>query len=164
MSLESRNILAFVCEWKQELYRAVFLVAAIALATGGTAHAQDQTPDEARAEATEMFGGSLPELEVYPDSGVVGVWSWMKETEDGEGVLDPKVRELIGLAVASQIPCQYCIYYHRKAAMAQGATEQELREASAMAASTRHWSTVLYGAEVDLAEYKALIDKMFAPQ
>jgi AhpD family alkylhydroperoxidase len=141
------------------------MISAVALLTaiaGSAAYAQEQTPAEARAEATKMFGASLPELELYPDSGVVGVWTWMKDVEDGKGALSPKVRELIGLAVASQIPCEFCIHYHRKAASAQGATEQELREASAVAAYTRHWSTMLYGTQVDLDEYKAMIDKLFA--
>ncbi len=141
------------------------MISAVALLTaiaGSAAYAQEQTPAEVRAEATKMFGASLPELELYPDSGVVGVWTWMKDVEDGKGALSPKVRELIGLAVASQIPCEFCIHYHRKAASAQGATEQELREASAVAAYTRHWSTMLYGTQVDVDEYKAMIDKLFA--
>ena len=141
------------------------MISAVALLTaiaGSAAYAQEQTPAEARAEAIKMFGASLPELELYPDSGVVGVWTWMKDVEDGKGALSPKFRELIGLAVASQIPCEFCIHYHRKAAIAQGATEQELREASAVAAYTRHWSTMLYGTQVDLDEYKAMIDKLFA--
>jgi AhpD family alkylhydroperoxidase len=131
---------------------------------GATAHAQEQTPAEARAEAAEMYGTPLPELDIYPDSGVVGAWVWMKDIEDGKGALDPKTRELIGLAVASQIPCQYCIAYHRKAATALGANEQELREASAVAANTRHWSTMLYGAQVDFEEYKATLEKLFASE
>lgn len=149
---------------RKMLNKAALAAVVVALITGTTVHAEDQTPAEARAEATKMFGASLPEIEVYPDSGVVGAWAWMKDMEDGKGVLDAKTRELIGLAVASQIPCGYCIYYHRKAASAQGATEQELREASAVAANTRHWSTMLYGAEVDIDEYKAKMDKLFTSQ
>jgi AhpD family alkylhydroperoxidase len=42
--------------------------------------------------------------------------------------LPTKVRELIGLAVAAQIPCQYCVYYHIKSAKAAGASEEEMRE------------------------------------
>ena len=33
-------------------------------------------------------------------------------------------------------------------------TEEEIREAVAMAAITRHWSTVLNGTQVDLASFK----------
>ncbi|MGI9510154.1 MAG: carboxymuconolactone decarboxylase family protein [Geminicoccaceae bacterium] len=63
--------------------------------------------------------------------------------------------------VASQIPCQYCIYYHTKAALAEGATEQELREATAIAAYVRNWSTVLYGGQADFEEYKKTVDTLF---
>jgi len=168
MSHDLRNAHASGIGWKHVVSKTAFLVALTAflsvltLVPGATAYAQEQSPAEARAEASEMFGAALPELELYPDSGVVGVWTWMKDVEDGKGAISPKVRELIGLAVASQIPCEYCIYYHRKAALAQGATEQELREASAMAAYTRHWSTMLYGTQADLDEYKAMMDKLFA--
>ena len=163
MLFNNQNILAFA-QGRKTLTRVTLAFAIISLAAGTAVYAQDQTPSAARAESTKMFGALLQELEIYPDSGVAGVWAWMKDVEDGKGVIDAKTRELIGLAVASQIPCQYCIYYHRKAALAQGATEQELREAAAVAAGTRHWSTMLYGAEVDIDEYKAKMDKLFASQ
>jgi AhpD family alkylhydroperoxidase len=68
--------------------------------------------------------------------------------------LNGKTKELIGLAVAAQIPCQYCIYFHTAAAKANGATDEEIREAVAMAAVARHWSTVLNGMQVDLNGFK----------
>ena len=69
------------------------------------------------------------------------------------------MKELIGLAVASQIPCTYCIYFHTAMARANGATEEEVREAVAMASITRHWSTVLNGMQVDLSTFKAETDR-----
>jgi AhpD family alkylhydroperoxidase len=51
-----------------------------------------------------------------------------------------KVKELIGLAVAAQISCTYCIYFHTTAAKLNGATDAEIREAVAMATISRHWS------------------------
>ena len=72
--------------------------------------------------------------------------------------LDGKTKELIGLAVAAQIPCHYCVYFHTAAAKANGATDEEIREAVAMAAIVRHWSTVLNGMQVDLAGFKREID------
>ena len=39
-----------------------------------------------------------------------------------------------------------------------GATDEEVREAVAMGAITRHWSTVLNGTEIDLAAFKKEID------
>lgn len=148
----------------QDILRTVVITGIMAFAIGSVAQAQDKTPDEVRDEAEAAFGVRLPELEAYPDSGVVGAWSWMQDVEDGKGAIDPKVAQLIGLAVASQIPCQYCIYYHTKAAAAEGASEQEIREAAALAAYTRNWSTVLYGAQTDFEEYKKMVDTLFAPQ
>jgi AhpD family alkylhydroperoxidase len=72
--------------------------------------------------------------------------------------LGGKTKELIGLAVAAQIPCQYCIYFHTAAAKANGASDEEIREAVAMAAVVRHWSTVLNGMQVDLGGFKRETD------
>ena len=143
------------------MFRLALISGVLAIITSSFALAQDQKPEEARAEAESAFGLSLPELQLYPDSGVVGAWTWMQDLEDGKGVIGPKVFQLIGLAVASQIPCQYCIYYHTKAALAEGATEQELREATAIAAYVRNWSTVLYGGQADFEEYKKTVDTLF---
>lgn len=77
-----------------------------------------------------------------------------------EAMLDTKTRELIALAVAAQIPCEYCVYAHNKNARAAGASEQEIREAVATAAHVRHWSTVLNGMGYDFNTFKAEVDKM----
>ncbi len=123
-----------------------------------------QDADAIRSEAREAFGAALPEIENYPDSMLGGAWAWMNDVEDGEGALDAKTMQLIGLAVAAQIPCQYCTHYHRQAAIAFGATEQEVAEAVAIAGYVRNWSTVLYGTGADLDEYKKTIDGLFASQ
>lgn len=68
--------------------------------------------------------------------------------------LDGKTKELIGLAVSAQIPCEYCIVFHTEAARLNGATEEEIREAVGMAAVTRQGSTLLNGLQVDKAQFK----------
>lgn len=79
----------------------------------------------------------------------------------GEGAaLDAKTRELVSLGVAAQIPCAYCVYAHTASARAEGASEAEIREAIAAAAMTRHWSTVLNGAQYDLDAFKAEYDEL----
>lgn len=128
------------------------------------ATAQEKSAADIRAEAREAFGAALPELENYPDSMVGGAWFWMNDVEDGEGAIDAKTMQLIGLAVAAQIPCQFCTYYHRKAALALGATEQEVAEAAAIAGYVRNWSTVLYGTGADLASYQQMVDGLFTSQ
>ena len=126
--------------------------------------AQDKSADDIRKEAVEAFGAALPEIENYPDSMLGGAWAWMNDVEDGKGALDVKTMQLIGLAVAAQIPCQYCTHYHRAAALASGATDQEIAEAAAMAGYVRNWSAVLYGTGADLEAYQTMIDGLFASQ
>lgn len=125
------------------------------------AMAQDQNADQIRQAARDAFGVALPDIENYPDSMVSGAWAWMSDVEDGKGALDPKTMQLIGLAVAAQIPCEYCTYYHRKAAASLGATDQEMAEAAAMAGYVRNWSAVLYGTGADVAAYHAMVDTLF---
>ncbi|SDL84197.1 carboxymuconolactone decarboxylase family protein [Aliiruegeria lutimaris] len=126
--------------------------------------AQDKSAADIRAEAKEAFGAALPEIENYPDSMLPGAWAWMNDVEDGKGALDAKTMQLIGLAVAAQIPCQYCTHYHHKAALAAGASEQEIAEAAAIAGYVRNWSAVLYGTGADLEDYKTMVDGLFSSQ
>jgi AhpD family alkylhydroperoxidase len=126
--------------------------------------AQEQTAVDIRAEALSAFGTALPEIENYPDSMLPGAWAWMNDVEDGNGAIDMKSMQLIALAVAAQIPCQYCAHYHRAAATSYGATEQEVAEAAAIAGYVRNWSAVLYGSGADLDAYKKIVDGLFASQ
>lgn len=74
--------------------------------------------------------------------------------------LDGKTKELIGLAVSAQVPCEYCIYFHTEAARLNGATEQEIQEAVGMAAITRQGSTLLNGLQVDKAQFKKDVERI----
>jgi AhpD family alkylhydroperoxidase len=104
--------------------------------------------------------GSVPSFfKQIPEAGLAGAWSEFKSVQlNPSTALNGKVKELIGLAVSAQIPCQYCIYFHTAAAKANGATEQEIKEAVAMAAIVRHWSTVLNGMQVDPTVFKSETD------
>jgi AhpD family alkylhydroperoxidase len=128
-----------------------------------TAIAEDPTPNEAAiAEMKKMLGGVPTELQLYPESARAAGWEMMKAADFNKNTALPaKVRELIGLAVSAQIPCQYCVYYHIKAAKAAGASEEEIREAVHQASLTRHWSTILYGNQYDLEAYKKEVDAAF---
>ncbi len=54
-----------------------------------------------------------------------------------EGALDRKTKQLIAVAVAHVTQCPYCIRGHTRAALRQGASEQELMEAIWVAAEMR---------------------------
>jgi AhpD family alkylhydroperoxidase len=128
------------------------------------APAQPAFAQEAQSQATyrdiEQTLGSVPSFfKQLPESALAGAWAEMKAFQlSPKTQLNGKTKELIGLAVAAQIPCQYCIYFHTAAAKANGATEEEIREAVAMAAVVRHWSTVLNGMQVDLNGFKRETD------
>ena len=122
------------------------------------------TAQDVSAQATyrdiEQTLGSVPTFfKMFPESGIAGAWAEFKSVQlNPKTALNGKTKELIGLAVAAQIPCQYCIYFHTAAAKLNGATDTEIREAVAMAAIARHWSTVLNGMQVDLDGFKRETD------
>jgi AhpD family alkylhydroperoxidase len=127
----------------------------------GVAGARAADPGAAAAyKDMEATLGIVPGFfKAFPESGIAGAWSEFKNVQLNPATkLNNKTKELIGLAVASQIPCSYCIYFHTAVAKANGATDEEIGEAVAMAAITRHWSTVLNGMQVDLATFKGETD------
>ena len=73
-------------------------------------------------------------------------------------MIPPKYRALIGLAVSSQIPCQFCIYADTSDARVFGATDEEIKEAVMDGATSRFWSTLLNGNQADLVAFKKEID------
>src|SRR5210317_297622 len=138
---------------KQSLALAIFVMTVFGIIfASATVRAEEPTPSEAAiAEMKKMLGGVPAELQLYPESARAAGWEMMKAADFNKNTALPaKVRELIGLAVSAQIPCQYCVYYHIKAAKAAGASEEEIREAVHQASLTRHWSTILYGNQYDL--------------
>lgn len=141
---------------------AIF-VAIIALSTSSIAQegAVDKTK-KAEAEMETAFGTVPVMFEVFPDHLRAGAWEWFKSTMSPEASLQSKDIQLIALAVASQIPCDYCVYAHKTMARMFGATDAEISEAIAAAAETRHWSTVLNGAEVPLDDFKQEWDGILA--
>jgi AhpD family alkylhydroperoxidase len=123
---------------------------------------------EAQSQTTyrdiEQTLGSVPGFfKQLPDTAVAGAWAEMKAFQlNPKTRLNGKTKELIGLAVAAQIPCQYCIYFHTAAAKANGATDEEIKEAVAMAAVVRHWSTLLNGMQIDLSTFKHDTDNVLS--
>jgi AhpD family alkylhydroperoxidase len=79
-------------------------------------------------------------------------WESIKEVM-APGALDPKVKEMLYLAVSIAHGCSYCIHSHTAAARAKGMTDAEYQEMLAivgMAAETNRLVTAL-GVPVDEA-------------
>ena len=83
----------------------------------------------------------------FPQEGVVAAWREIKDLFlDPNTALPMKTRGISdrrSLAVSAQVPCKnYCVFFDTEAARHDGATDDEIREAVALSAITRHWSTV----------------------
>jgi AhpD family alkylhydroperoxidase len=123
--------------------------------------AQDNSDYEiAKSEILQTFGTFPAMFEVFPDHALAGVWENFKQLNSPASVIPPKYRELIQLAVAAQIPCDYCIYFHTASALAFGANDEEIQEAIAQGAATRHWSMILQGNQIDFDDFKIEFDAM----
>jgi AhpD family alkylhydroperoxidase len=130
------------------------------LGAAATAHAADgpATPEAARADIQKTLGFVPQFFLKFPAGALPGVWDEMKALQLNPATALPgKMKELIGLAVASQIPCRYCIVAHTQFAGLGGASEAEIGEAVAMAGLTRHWSTYLNGLQTDEAKFRGEI-------
>jgi AhpD family alkylhydroperoxidase len=108
-------------------------------------------------EAPEFFA------ETYPEHALDEAMTLYGALGGDEAQLEEKTRELVALGVAAQVPCDYCIYAHAKNARRAGATEAEVREAVAVAANVRMWSTVLNGMAYDFETFKAQHDEIAPP-
>jgi AhpD family alkylhydroperoxidase len=111
--------------------KATGLTVTAAAALGVLALVQTAPAEEPPAQATyrdiEQTLGSVPTFfKMFPEVGIAGAWSEFKSVQlNPKTKLDGKTKELLGLAVAAQIPCQYCIYFHTAAAKLNGASEEE---------------------------------------
>jgi AhpD family alkylhydroperoxidase len=133
------------------------------LGAAATARAESPAAAAARADISKTLGFVPQFFLKFPEAALPGAWDEMKSFQLNPGTALPgRSKELIGLAVASQIPCKYCIYAHTEFAKLNGASETEVGEAVAMAATTRHWSTFLNGIQTDESKFRGEIAKIVA--
>jgi AhpD family alkylhydroperoxidase len=118
-----------------------------------------QDREQCEREMEEMFG-FVPEFyDAVPDSVVQHAWGIQRDFQLADTALDMKTKELIGLAVASQLKCRYCVYFHTQAAKAHGASEEELLEAVAMGGMTDMFSNMITGARIDFDRFQREVDR-----
>lgn len=95
--------------------------------------------------------GSFPGFfKGVPQDVLTQMWPVFKRYTLGESKIPPKYREMIGLAVAATLKCPYCELFHRGAAQMNGASDEELAEAAAIAGQTAFWSNVLHARHYDI--------------
>lgn len=123
--------------------RAAALAVALVGMTG-LAQAQSKAP-----EGMPWF------FQTLPDGALQSAWETHKAILASKTAIPPKYKSLVGLAVSAQIPCEYCVIANTANARKAGATEQEIREAIAVGAMVRFWSTVLQGNQTDRDKFMA---------
>jgi len=134
---------------------------AVAAAAPRAASAATSESDAARADIQKTFGFVPGFFKLVPDLALPGAWMDFKGLAvNPMTALPPKMKDLVGLAVAAQIPCEYCIYAHTEFAKLNGATDAEISEAVAMGALTRKWSTFLNGIQTDETKFRSEIGQL----
>lgn len=120
-------------------------------------------PAATLSDIQKTFGFVPHFLSDIPAVALPGIWDEMKNLQlNNKTALPPKIKELIGLGVAAQIPCAYCITAHTEFARMNGASEAEIGEAVSEAALTRHWSTFVNGMQLDENRFRSEINKAVA--
>jgi AhpD family alkylhydroperoxidase len=134
---------------------ALSVAGLVTLAASGAAQAQDsrKAAEDTLRDIQTTLGVVPGFFRAFPEAGLPGAWAEFKQVQVAENTtLSPKVKQLIGLA------CTYCVYFHTEVAKAYGATPEEIKEAVALAAISRHWSTVLNGMAIDMATFRSEVD------
>lgn len=134
----------------------------VGLGIGGVrADAGQDAADAARKDIAKTLGFVPRFFQVMADAAVGGMWAEMKGLQlNPNSALPGKTKELIGLAVASQVPCRYCISAHTEFAKLNGASEAEIAEAVAVGALARQVSAYANGLPVDDATFQSDLRKM----
>jgi AhpD family alkylhydroperoxidase len=106
--------------------------------------------------------GFVPDFATrFPAAALPGAWRQMRDVElNPHTALPGKYKSLISLAVASQIPCHYCIVADTEFAKLEGATDQEITEAVAMAGLARQTAASLTGLGVDETVYRKDMERI----
>lgn len=92
-------------------------------------------------------------MKALPEDVLIHDWALYKKYSLGESKIPAKYKEMIGLAVASNIKCPYCQYDHLNGAKLEGATDEELSEVYYLASFTSRWSAMIHAQNYDLETF-----------
>jgi len=137
---------------------SILFALALFLITGNLMAQETDAYERAKSEIEQTFGTVPSWFASYPEHSLPQAWELFKSLKGPKNSISSKNTELIQLAVASQIPCVYCVYFHRLSAKQYGATDQEINEAIALGAETRHWSMVIQGSGISFDDFKSEFD------
>lgn len=142
---------------KKNYYKLIFIIPLFLISFNLSAQ-ENEAYEKAKMEIEQTFGTFLSTFKAYPKHALSTAWENYKNLSGPGSSISAKNKELIQLAVASQIPCVYCVYFHKISAKANGASEEEIKEAVALGAQTRHWSMITQASGISLEDFKAEFD------
>jgi AhpD family alkylhydroperoxidase len=142
----------------------LWILSALLLCFGsGSVHAdsKNSAAEAARSDIAKTLGFVPHFFQVMADAAVSGAWGEMKGLQlNPNSSLPGKTKELIGLGVAAQVPCRYCVFAHTEFAKLNGASEAEIAEAVAVAGLARQVSAYTNGMQVDEGAFRADLQRM----
>lgn len=142
--------------------QTIVLATAVLATMAVAAHARAEDPAAATTAEIQHTLGFVPTfIARVPRLLLPGWWDQTKALEmNPKTALGGKTKELLGLAVAAQIPCDYCVLFHTEMARLNGASDQEIQEAIGMAALTRFGSTLMHGLQIDRDAYRQDVNRL----
>jgi AhpD family alkylhydroperoxidase len=130
------------------------------IATATLAHTEGAA-SHTQADIAQTIGFVPGFAKAMPANALPGIWEETKAFElSNKTALDGKTKDLIGLAIAAQLPSRLTAWSYGKAAEANGASEAELHEAVVISALARHWSTFFNGMQIDEAKYRGEVARL----
>lgn len=107
------------------------------------------------ASEVEEYLGSVPSfIDALSEPSADHAWAIMRDLELSETELPNREKALVGLGAAAAMQCPYCVHFHSEEAKLDGVTDEQLSEAIDVASTTRFFSTVLHGSQIDLESFK----------
>ena len=97
-------------------------------------------------EMADELSGAIKEVRLGSPE-VMKAFSAIASAATAGGHIDAKTKELIALAIAVAIRCDGCVAFHSKAAVARGATREEVMEAMGMALYMGAGPSLMYAAQ-----------------
>ena len=131
---------------------ACFLTPAPQVVTAGE-------PEETYQDVEDTYGFVPGFFRLFARADVADAWYAFRTLQLNPYIdMEAKTRELIGVAVATQGPCRPCVYFHAAAALANGATKEEIREAVGVGAATRRLNLLILEAGMDMDTFQRETD------
>jgi len=105
-------------------------------------------------EVKESFGIVPDWVNAIPEPALAGFWAQMRDFYLAETKIPNKYKELIGIGVSGATRCKYCQLFHTEGARLNGATDEEIAEASMMSGLTMQASTFLNSMGTDYEQFR----------